>query len=87
MTLPDVAPRVVEAPVEEGEVATDSPQAYVNMAVELASPSRAQQRHDWRMILRSMMRNAVLCQPDLFVPSLESAFINMAAIRRKEMKA
>ena len=69
------------------QVATGSPQAYINMAVELASPSRAQQRHDWRRTLRSMMRNAVLCQPDLFVPSLESAFINMAAIRRKEMKA
>lgn len=63
----------------------DNTQAYVEMAVTLADEANRSQRANWRSNLRTRMAQAPLCRPDLFVPTLERAYAEMAALRRAEI--
>lgn len=71
----------------QGDLIAPTVADYVTMAVALADPARTEQRVVWRAGLRASMRASLLYRPEAFVPMLEAAYTEMAALRRNEMEA
>ncbi|MFO1057336.1 MAG: hypothetical protein U1E53_10255 [Dongiaceae bacterium] len=67
------------------ELVADDVGAYCDRAVALAAAP--QRLKDWRAGLRARMTASPLCRPELFVPALEAAYREMAAMRRRQILA
>jgi predicted O-linked N-acetylglucosamine transferase (SPINDLY family) len=60
---------------------------YAAMAIALAQPAKVEQRAIWRSGLRAAMLSSPLCQPEPFTRRLEQAYVDMANIRRSEIRS
>jgi protein O-GlcNAc transferase len=60
-------------------------EAYVDTAVALADGTNHWRSAERRTDLRGRMKAAPLCRPEIFVPNLEQAYREMAAVRRAVM--
>jgi predicted O-linked N-acetylglucosamine transferase (SPINDLY family) len=63
----------------------DTVDDYFDAAVAMADAAHPWRSARWRGQLRARMQAAPLCRPDLFVPSLEQAYREMASTRRAEI--